>query len=406
MTGCRLCAGPAETFISFGRMPIANGFLAENELEDEYFFDLAAAFCERCAMPQLVDAVAPGRMFHERYPFFTSSSRAMSEHFGAFARDVRGRWLEGDDSLVIEIGSNDGTLLRYFADAGIRHLGVDPSANVAAAARDRGVRSLVGFFDADAAARILREEGAADVVLAANCFCHVQDLHALAEDIGRILKARGVIVFEDPYVGDILEQGAYDQIYDEHLYYFSLAGVSRWLEAHGFEVIDANPQPVHGGSMRFTAARRGIHAVDGSVEALRREEARRNLGRAETFLAFRRRVERSRDDLVGLLRRARLDGNRVAGYAATSKSTTVLNYCGITSELVEYISDTTPIKQGKLSPGMHIPVKSHAHFAASHPDMAVLFAWNHAREIMANERDFAAGGGRWIAYVPEVGLLA
>ena len=405
MTRCRLCAGPADVFIRFGRMPVANAFLREDEFAGEYFYDLSAAFCERCAMPQLVHAPPPEKMFHERYPFFTSSSRLMESHFERFAAEIRGRWLDGPDRLAVEIGSNDGTLLANFAGSDVRSLGVEPSANVAAVARAKGVRSLARFFDDGAAALILAEEGLADVVLSANCLSHVHDLHALGRNVDRILKPRGVLVFEEPYAGDILESGAYDQIYDEHMYYFSLAAASRWLEGHGFEVVDARPQPVHGGSMRYTAARRGVHAIGDSVAALRRDEARRALDRAATFVAFRERVERSRDDLLALLGQARRDGKRVAGYGATSKSTTVLNYCGITRELVEYISDTTALKQGRFSPGMHIPVESHAHFSSDYPDLALLFAWNHAREILDKEREFVAGGGRWVVYVPEVGPI-
>jgi methylation protein EvaC len=406
MIRCRLCAGAAGSFIDFGPMPIANGFLREDELADECFFDLAAAFCERCAMPQLVEAVPSERMFHDRYPFFTSSSRLMALHFERFAGEIRRRWLGGPDPLAVELGSNDGTLLRHFAAEGIRHRGVEPSANVAAAAKEQRVRTLVRFFDDESARLVVAEDGCADAVLAANCLSHVHDLHALARNVDRILKPRGVLVFEDPYVGDILALGAYDQIYDEHMYYFSLGAVSRWLEGHGFEVVDVERQPVHGGSMRYTAARRGVHGVADSVAVLREEESRRALERAETYLVFRRRVEKSRDALLALLHDAKRRGQRVAGYAATSKSTTVLNYCGITRELVEYISDTTPLKQGRLSPGMHIPVRPHAQFAASYPDLALLFAWNHAEEILEKERGFAAAGGRWIAYVPEVGLLA
>ena len=405
MTTCRVCAGPCESFISFGRMPVANGFLREEDFADEYFFDLAAAFCERCALPQLVNAVAPDRMFHGEYPFFTSSSRGMVEHFARFAAEVRSRFMPESGGLVVEIGSNDGTLLRHFIAPGVRHLGVEPSANVAVAALERGVKSVIHFFDEDSAAEILREEGDADVVLAANCFCHVHDLHALAANIDRVLKPRGVVVFEDPYVGDILDRNAYDQIYDEHMFYFSLAGVSRWLEGHGFEVVDVQPQSVHGGSMRYTVARPGTRTVGDNVEALRREERRRGLDRLDTFLRFRSRIEKSRDDLLALLRRARREEKRVVGYAATSKSTTVLNYCGITRELVEFICDTTLLKQGKFSPGMHIPVRPQAQFAGRYPEYALLFAWNHAREIMANERAFEAAGGRWISYVPEVALV-
>ena len=386
-------------------MPVANGFLTQEEFATEYFFDLAAAFCERCALPQLVDAVDPRKMFHAAYPFFTSSSRGMAAHFESFAADVRARWIRAADALVVEIGSNDGTLLDHFNARGIASVGIEPSANVAAAGAAKGIRTVVRFFDDGAVDEVLRDAGKADVILAANCFCHMHDLDALARGIERLLKRRGVLVFEDPYVGDILDANAYDQIYDEHMYYFSIEAVARWLGRYGFELVDVEAQSTHGGSMRYTLARTGDHPASARVATMRGHEARRGLERIDPYLRLATGAERSREALVALLRDEKRAGRRVVGYAATSKSTTALNYCGITAEWVEFISDTTPLKQGKFSPGMHIPVKAHREFAASRPHRALLFAWNHAVEVLAKERDFTAHGGRWIVYVPEVGFL-
>jgi methylation protein EvaC len=402
---CRLCASRIEPFISFGRMPVANGFLAREDFAGEFFFDLSAAFCEACAMPQLVESVPLERMFNDHYPFFTASSPRMANHFEDLATHLMRDCLAEPDPFVVEIGSNDGTLLRHVAASGIRHLGVDPSSNVAAAARQKGVLCIDRFFDEALARDIVREHGAADAVLATNCFCHIEDLGGLAAGVERLLKPRGLLIFEDPYLGDIVEKVAYDQIYDEHMYFFCVAGVARWLERHGLEIVDVAPQPVHGGSVRYTVGRRGAWPVKPSVQAMLDREAQTGLHRRETYERFRGGIERSRDALVTLLRRLKAEGKRVVGYGATSKSTTVLNYCAITPDLIEFISDTTPLKQGKFSPGVHIPVLPHALFVERYPDYALLFAWNHAREIMDNERAFAAGGGRWIAYVPEVGLL-
>jgi methylation protein EvaC len=386
-------------------MPLANGFLRSEEFPDEFFFDLSAAFCERCAMPQLVQGVPRERMFNAKYPFFTSSSMRMAAHFGDFAEKVARNCLPERDPLVVEIGSNDGTLLRHFAETGIRHLGVEPSENVAAAAAAKGVRSIHRFFDVEVARDIVRDHGQADAILAANCLCHVHDLNGLATGIECLLKPRGLLIFEDPYLGDIIKNTAYDQIYDEHMYYFSVSGVARWLERHDLEIFDVAPQPVHGGSMRYTVGRRGTWPVSPSVEAWLREEARGGLLRPESYDQFRGRVEDSRDAFTALLNALKRGGKRVAGYGATSKSTTVLNYCGITPDLVEYISDTTPAKQGKFSPGVHIPVRPHSDFLSRYPDHAVLFAWNHATEILAKEGGFRRSGGRWIVYVPEVKVL-
>jgi methylation protein EvaC len=386
-------------------MPIANGFLTPDQFADEYFFELAVGHCPRCSMVQLTELVDRERMFHENYAFFSSTSSWMQRHFAAFAGDVLENWIADDDPFVAEIGSNDGIMLRHFADRGIRHLGIEPSANVAEVARGRGVRTTTEFFDEDLARRIRDENGPVDAFLGANVMCHIPYMHSVVAGIRLLLKPKGVLIFEDPFLGDIIERTSYDQIYDEHAFYFSLGSLSHLFGMHGMEIVDAQPQEVHGGSMRWVVALQGAHPVRDSVRLLAEREAALGLATAECYDRFRANVEQSRDALTTLLRRSRAEGKRVVGYAATSKSTTVTNYCGIGPDLVEFISDTTPIKQGKFSPGAHIPVKPHAEFAARYPDYALLFGWNHRREIVENERAFREAGGRWIVYVPRVEVV-
>jgi methylation protein EvaC len=405
MPNCLICETPIAPFLSFGRMPIANGFLTPDQFADEYFFELAVGHCPRCSMVQLTELVDRERMFHENYAFFSSTSSWMQRHFAAFAGDVLENWIADDDPFVAEIGSNDGIMLRHFADRGIRHLGIEPSANVAEVARGRGVRTTTEFFDEDLARRIRDENGPVDAFLGANVMCHIPYMHSVVAGIRLLLKPKGVLIFEDPFLGDIIERTSYDQIYDEHAFYFSLGSLSHLFGMHGMEIVDAQPQEVHGGSMRWVVALQGAHPVRDSVRLLAEREAALGLATAECYDRFRANVEQSRDALTTLLRRSRAEGKRVVGYAATSKSTTVTNYCGIGPDLVEFISDTTPIKQGKFSPGAHIPVKPHAEFAARYPDYALLFGWNHRREIVENERAFREAGGRWIVYVPRVEVV-
>jgi methylation protein EvaC len=401
---CLVCRSLTETVMSFGRMPLANGFLSPEDFGSEIFFDLNVCFCPSCTMVQLADPVAPQRLFHDSYPFFTSSSTRMSQHFRSLAEDVRYRIASEKDPLVVEIGSNDGTLLANFGAFGIRHLGIDPSLNVADAARANGVSTIADFFSPLLAADITRKYGQANAILAANCFCHIADLRSLAEGIEVLLKPNGILIFEDPYLGDIIRLNSYDQIYDEHVYYFTLRSVSAWLDLCGFEVIDVRRQPVHGGSMRYFIARKGVYGVETSVAALRTEETQSGLGKFEIYKQFRQRVDRSREALGELLESLRISGKRVVGYGATSKSTTVLNSCGVTSEHIEFVVDTTPLKQGKYTPGSHIPVRSPSEFHSDPPEYALLLAWNHAEEIMAKEQAFRAAGGKWILYIPEVAL--
>ena len=235
--------------------------------------------------------------------------------------------------------------------------------------------------------------------------CHIPQLHSIFAGIKTLLKPNGVLIFEDPYLGDIIEKTSYDQIYDEHVFYFSLKSINHLVGQHGMEVVDVIPQSVHGGSMRYVVSRKDYRSVTEAVGKLRAEEEALGLHRPETYQRLRRNIERSRDELTDLLQNLKRQDKRVVGYGATSKSTTVTNYCGITPDLVDFISDTTPIKQGKFSPGAHIPVRPYQEFAANYPDYALLFAWNHAAEIMAKEQNFRRVGGKWLLYVPRVKVL-
>jgi methylation protein EvaC len=393
--------------MSFGRMPIANGFLRPDKTQNEYFFELAPAFCEACGMFQLLEQPDPQKMFHEQYAFYSSTSRYMQVHFEAFAQAVINTVLaERDDPFVVELGSNDGIMLRHFKARGVRHLGVEPSANVAEVARSQGVSTISAFFDRRLADEIAAMEGSADAIVAANVMCHIPDLVGVAAGVQRLLKADGVFIFEDPYLGDMIAKTSYDQIYDEHVFIFSAASVQHAFAPFGLELVDVMPQITHGGSMRYTLAPWGSRQVSKKLSDQLAKEVGLGLDRAETYLQFKANCENSRATLMQTLERLRDQHKRVVGYGATSKSTTVINYCGITAAHVEFISDTTPIKQGKLSPGAHIPVKPYDEFVKRYPDYALLFAWNHDAEIRAKETGFIAAGGRWIVYVPEVAIVS
>jgi len=405
MNNCLICETPIQPFLNFGRMPIANGFLTLAEFGEEFFFELKVGFCEHCSMVQLTEIVNRSKMFHENYAFFSGTSARMTQHFRAFAEDVRHKWFKSPDPFIVEIGSNDGIMLQNFARAGVRHLGIEPSANVAALAREKGIQTIQEFFDEAVARRIVAEHGQADVFLGANVMCHIPYIHSVVAGIKLLLKPKGVVIFEDPYLGDIVEKTSYDQIYDEHAFYFSVSSVSYLFEQHDLEVIDVQPQRVHGGSMRYLIGHKGAHPVSPAVNAQRTKEVALELYCSATYQRLRQNIERSRDELMTLLHNLKRQGKRVVGYAATSKSTTVTNYCRITPDLVEFISDTTPIKQGKYSPGVHIPVRPYEEFKVRYPDYALLFGWNHSEEIMDKEREFRACGGKWIVYVPRVQVL-
>jgi methylation protein EvaC len=405
MNNCLICNAPVEPFIDFGSMPLGNGFLTPEQYGNEYLFPMKVGFCPACGMVQLLDQPDRERMFHENYAFFSGTSRFMAHHFKAFADHVTTDYLSANDPFVVEMGSNDGIMLQNFAAAGIRHLGIEPSKNVAQVAIGKGINTVTEFFDAGLARRIVAENGQADAFLAANVMCHIPYIHSIVEGIAILLKPGGVVMFEDPYLGDVIEKTSYDQIYDEHTFLFSAGSVSYLFELYGMEIIDVEPQTTHGGSMRYVIARKGARPVSPNVAVQREKEHGMGLHLPETYDRFRKNCETSRDQLMALLNDLKTQGKRVVGYGATSKSTTITNYCGITPDLVEFISDTTPIKQGKFSPGAHIPVRPYEEFENRYPEYALLFAWNHAREIMEKEDAFRANGGKWIGYVPQVAIL-
>ena len=396
---CRICQHAILPFMTYGRMPIANGFLAPAQFKDEHFFELKPTFCDHCFTFQLEEQPAPELMFHDQYAFFSRTSKFMQQHFKAYADWVCDHHLKSGERFVVEIGSNDGIMLENFAKRGVRHLGVEPSANVAEEARKYGVNTIVRFFGPKTADEIVAEYGPADALLAANVMCHIPDLHGIAQGADRLLNLDGVLVFEDPYLGAMIEKTSYDQIYDEHVYIFSALSVASIFGPYGFELIDLLPQKTHGGSMRYVLARKGARKVSSAIGQIVAGERVAGLHLPETYEQFRKNCEASKGRLIRILNEEKSAGRRVVGYGATSKSTTILNYCGIGPDLVEFISDTTPIKQGKYTPGMHIPVKPYEAFAQNYPDTALLFAWNHQTEIMEKERAFTAKGGRWITHL-------
>ncbi|MBP7506369.1 MAG: class I SAM-dependent methyltransferase [Prolixibacteraceae bacterium] len=402
---CRICGNSYRPAISFGEMPIANGFLTKDQFDKEYFFELGAGFCTKCRMFQIIEQPDREMMFNDRYAFFSGTSKAMTQHFYEFFVEVKNSFLTSGNSFVVEIGSNDGIMLRNFAKSGVRHVGIEPSGNVADVARSNGINTISEFFDKELAQRVLNEHGMADAILGANVMCHIPYLHSIIEGMKLLLKPRGVIIFEDPYIGDVIENTTYDQIYDEHVFLFSVSSIQCLFDMYGMEVFDVEHQETHGGSMRYMIARRGTKSVSRRVREQLEREKILGLDSLETYEKFRNNCEMSRKKLRALVEDIKKEGRRIIGYAATSKSTTIINYCGFTTEHIEYICDTTPIKQGKFSPGAHIPVLPYEKFTENYPDYALLFAYNHEKEIMAKEKKFMESGGKWIVYVPEIKTL-
>ena len=402
MSKCLICECEYLPFVDFGDMPIANAFATKKELEDEYTFAMRVGFCESCNMVQLVEQPDREKMFHENYAFFSSTSNYMKEHFKRFANSVSELQVLDENSFVVEIGSNDGIMLQNFVVNGVPCLGIEPSENVAKIAMQKGIEVISEFFDRPLAEKISKTHQKADAILSANVMCHIPYMHSIYDGVKALLKESGVFIFEDPYLGEIIEKTSFDQIYDEHVFLFSALSINKLANMHDLELINVEPQITHGGSMRYTIAHKGVKTVSENVATLIKQEVGLGLDNKQSYLGFTDSVNKIRDDLIELLTRLKKEGKKVVAYGATSKSTTVANYFGITPELVECIYDTTPIKQNKYSPGAHMPVLPYDQFRKSNPDYVLLLAWNHAEEIMKKETDYMGSNKHWITYIPEV----
>ncbi|WP_329580473.1 class I SAM-dependent methyltransferase [Kitasatospora sp. NBC_01250] len=402
MPSCRICGGTLREAFDFGRQPVADAFVAPKDLANEFFYRLAVAMCATCTMMQLVEGIPRERMFHTDYPYLASGSTAMQAHFQGVAQHFLDNELKDPGSFIVEFGSNDGIMLETVARAGVRHLGVEPSTRVAEAAAAKGIEVRNAFFEESTATEIFAAQGPAKVIYAANTFSHVDYVDSIFRGVDVLLSADGIFVFEDPYLADIVEKTSFDQIYDEHYYFFTVRSVQAMAAQYGFELVDVEYLTVHGGEIRYTVARPGARTPSPAVARYLERERLTGIAEQRTLDRFAANIHQLRDSLRDLLLRCREQGKSVAGYGATAKSATVTNFCGIGPDLVSYICDNSPTKQGLLSPGTHIPVRSPEEFAQDYPDYALLFAWNHAQEIMHKESRFQSQGGQWILYVPKV----
>ncbi|MEV4516524.1 class I SAM-dependent methyltransferase [Dactylosporangium sp. NPDC049525] len=402
---CRMCQGSVRQVLDLGRQPSANAFLPPAAVADEVYFHLAAGVCESCTLLQLMDETPQGLRYRDSYRYEASGSKGAQEHFERVADRLLATELTGADPFIVEIGCNDGVMLDSIARAGVRHLGIEPAKGVADLAEARGVTIINEFFGHSSAVDIRQLHGAADVIYGANTICSIADITGLMRGVDTLLSADGIFVFEEPYADTVVRGRAFDQIYDEHVFYFSVRSVEAMAERFGFELVDVEHVAQHGGELRYTLARAGVRTPSAAVLKQWHAEMEVDLTDPATLQQWSAAVHDTRDNLVALLRSLRADGRRVAGYGAPAKATTVTNFCGIGPDLLPFVCDSTPGKQGRLMPGSHIPIVSPGAFRDDYPEFVVLFAWNHADEIIAKEQAFRELGNKWIVYVPEVRII-
>ena len=397
MTICKITKKKLLPIMSFGKMPIANGFLEEKDFRNEFYFNMEIGFSENLSLLQLMDHPKPEMMFNDHYPFFTSSSKYMINHFENYASWIIENYPNNNKKLI-EIGSNDGTFLQNFKNKNFETIGFEPSSNVSNIAIKNGLNSVTEFFNTETVKNFKNYLNETDIICAANVICHVPDLGNLFEAVELCLNKNGIFIFEEPYMGSMFSKVSYDQIYDEHIYMFSATSVNKICNLFDMELIDVIKQDTHGGSLRYICGRKNVHKINRNVKRLLLEEKENNLDNSESCFEFKEKCELSKFKLRKKLHHYKSLDKKICGYAATSKSTTILNYCDIGLDVIDFICDTTKEKIGKFSPGKHIPIKSMNYFYKNLPDVAFLFAWNHKKEIFEKEKLFTEKG-EWIAHV-------
>ena len=404
-TDCRLCGSSdlIEAF-SFGETPPANAYLSKQDLDaSELFAPLTVNFCNNCRLVQLRDVVDPKVLF-SRYLYVSGTSPSFVAHFADYAQTLVERFGLTNESLAVDIGSNDGTLLLQFKRRGTRILGIDPAENIAAEATKNGIPTLAAFFTPGVARDVATQHGTASVITANNVFAHTDDVTGFVQAVKGLLADDGVFVFEAQYLKDLVEQNLFDIVYHEHLCYYHLTPLVPFFKRLGMRLFDVEHVPTHGGSLRVYVCRdQATHRTTDRVGEMLQKEA--PLNELSTYRSFAARITKNGETLRGILESLRATGKRVVGYGAPAKATTLCYALGIDASHLDYIVDDAPLKQGLYMPGTHIPIKSSDMLYSDNPDYCLILAWNFSGPIMQKHRQFKDNGGHFIMPTPEPHIL-
>jgi 2-polyprenyl-3-methyl-5-hydroxy-6-metoxy-1,4-benzoquinol methylase len=404
---CRFCNKESIfKFLELGTMALANSFLTKDEIHSvrEPAYPLDVYFCEQCGLVQIGYVVPPDALFKD-YIYFSATSDLVHKHADYLARSFQKRFGLNENSRVVEIASNDGTVLKYFKKTGVKTLGVEPAANIAKVAVQEGIETLNAFFNSSTSQQIKEQYGPADIILGRHVFAHIPEIHGFVKGLKNLLAPNGAVAIEAPYLIDFVEKNEFDTVYHEHYSYLSVRAMSSLFNLYDMEVFDAERVPIHGGSIIYFIGHKGAHKKTETMAALVKAELERKLDKKETYIAFAERTRALRDSLLGLLRDLKRSGKRIAAYGAPAKGNTLLNYCGVTTDLVEYTVDKSPYKQNLYTPGAHLPVYHPDKLAKDRPDYVLLLAWNFADEILVQQKAYRDKGGKFILPIPEVRIL-
>lgn len=406
-TSCRMCkSNNIKNFLDLGFSALSDNFLTIEQLEDsENFFPLTVNLCSDCGLCQLGYVVPPELMFNKDYPYDSSTTRTGREHFTKMGIDICDRFHLIQNSLVVDVGSNSGVLLSAFKLKGMKVLGIEPSSKLANAAIEKGVDTFIDFFSNNLVKKILDDYGKVSVITATNVFAHIDDLDNFMITSDSLLVEDGIIVIEAPYLLNLIENLEYDTIYHEHLSYLSVKPMIKFLQKFGFEIFDIKKQFIHGGTLRYFISRKNKKVITQEVSNYLKLENDSGLYSKEKLNNFATLVKNHRTTLMELLNDLKKSGKKIVGISAPAKGNTLLNYCKIDSEILDYVTERNPFKIGKFTPGMHIPVYSDKKLLEDQPDYALILAWNFADEIIKNNSIYQERGGKFIIPTPKPKII-
>ncbi|MEK6928704.1 MAG: class I SAM-dependent methyltransferase [Nanoarchaeota archaeon] len=402
--GCRFCNNELKNvFLDLGNSPPANSFLKKDELEEpEAYYPLKAYFCDKCFLVQVKEYKKSNEIFSDKYAYFSSYSKYWLEHSKKYAENASKRFGIDKSKKVIEIASNDGYLLQYFKKNEVPVLGIEPSANTAKIAREKGIESIIEFFGSELADNLVKNNIMADLLIGNNVLAHVPDINDFVTGLEKILKKNGVITMEFPHLMNLIEKNQFDTIYHEHFSYFSFYTAKSIFEARDLEIFDAEELETHGGSLRIYAkhAKDKTKKIMPSVDALLQKESDAGMYDARYYKNFKRKAEKIKYDLLDFLIDLKRKGEKIMGYGAAAKGNTLLNYCSIKKDLIPCVIDVIPFKQGKYLPGSHIPIMAEENLKKIKPNYILILPWNHKKEIFERLEYMKEFGTKFVTTIP------